>query len=252
MDAGLPGAAARRLSPLARYELRVVLLAVAFLLLAVPFGLLLHQVLSDGPVTTWDEEWASWLNDRFHDRPLAIDVLEAVSFTGTPIFLIFAVGLPALWVLRRGGRRLALFLAVTCSSGGIVGTVVKVAVGRPRPQVEDPIHTAFGNSFPSGHALQAVNCYGALLLVLLPLVPEGRRRLAIALTATWALLIGFTRLALGVHYVSDVVGGFALGGAWLAGSVAVFELWREDRGRRRTDPLEEGIEPEETGALAEA
>jgi membrane-associated phospholipid phosphatase len=252
MDAGVPDVVAGRLSPLARYELRVVLLAVAFSLVAIPFGSMLHQVLSDGPVTTWDEEWASWLNERFHDRPLAVDVLEAISFTGKPIFLLFSIGLPAVWILRRGGRKLALFLAVTSISGGLVDTVVKVAVDRPRPQVENPIHTAIGNSFPSGHSFQAVNCYGALLLVLLPLVPARWRKPAIVGTATWALLIGLTRLALGVHYVSDVIGGFALGGAWLAGSVAVFEIWREDRGLRHTQVLEEGVEPEEAIELTEA
>lgn len=251
MEAGLPEGAVRRLSPLARYELRVVLFGLAFSLVAVPFGLMLHQVLSEGPVTTWDEEWATWLNERFYDRPRLIDVLEAISFTGKPIFLAFAVGLPGVWIFLRGGRKLAVFLAVTCLGGGVIDTIVKAAVGRPRPQVENPIHTALGNSFPSGHSFQAVNCYGALLLVLLPLIPPARRRLAIAATAMWAFLIGFTRLALGVHYVSDVIGGFALGGAWLAGCVALFEIWREDRGRRHTRPLEEGVEPEESVALVE-
>ena len=55
----------------------------------------------------------------------------------------------------------------------------------------------------------------------------------------------FSRLTLGVHYVSDVLGGYALGAAWLTASVAAFEIWREDRGRRPTHPLEEGVEPEE-------
>lgn len=252
MDAGLPEVAVRRLSPLARYELRVLLFGLAFSLLAIPFGLMLHQVLSDGPVTTWDEDWANQLNEAFHDHPLAVDVLEVVSFTGKPIFLVFAIGLPGLWILRRGGRKLAVFLAVTCIGGGLVDTIVKVAVGRPRPQVDNPIHTAYGNSFPSGHSYQAVNCYGALLLVLLPLIPERHRVKAIVGTALFALSIGLSRLALGVHYVSDVIGGFALGGAWLAVSVAAFEIWREDRGKRHTHVLEEGVEPEETAQLSEA
>lgn len=251
MNARLHDVATRRLSPLARYELRVVLFGVAFLLVAIPFGLLLHQVLSDGPVTTFDEDLASSLNGFFHDRPLAIDVLEAISFTGKPIFLFFAIGAPVVWLIDRGGSKLALFLVVTWVSAGVLDTVVKIAVGRPRPQVEEPIHHAVGNSFPSGHALQSVTGYGALLLVLLPLLPVRWRRPAIAGTVLWVLLIGFTRLALGVHYVSDVVGGIVLGSAWLAASVAAFEIWREDRGRRRTHPLEEGVEPEEAGKLVE-
>jgi membrane-associated phospholipid phosphatase len=252
MDGGLPQSVTRKLGPVARYELRLVLFAAAFVLVAIPFGLLLHQVLSKGPVTTFDERGAQWLNDRFHDHGAAIGVLHVISYTGKPIFLAFAIGIPGAWILRHGGKKLAVFLAVTCLGGGLVDTIVKLAVGRPRPDVEHPIITAYGNSFPSGHSMQAVVCYGALLLVLLPLIPERRRNLAIGATATWALLIGLSRLALGVHYVSDVLGGFVLGAAWLAASVAAFEIWREDRGRSTTKPLTEGVEPEEAEELVES
>jgi membrane-associated phospholipid phosphatase len=252
MDHGLPVGVTRKLGPLARYELRLLLFAAAFVLVAIPFGLLLHQVLSDGRLTTFDEEWAQWLNDRFHGHGFAIGVLHVVSYTGKPIFLLVAVGIPGAWMLRRGATKLAVFLAVTCLGGGLVDTIVKIVVGRPRPEVEHPIITAYGNSFPSGHSMQAVVCYGALLLVLLPLIPDRHRTKAMVATATWALLIGLSRLALGVHYVSDVAGGFVLGAAWLAASVAAFEIWREDRGKRTTRPLAEGVEPEEAEDLATA
>ena len=65
------------------------------------------------------------------------------------------------------------------------------------------------------------------------------------------LAIGFSRLTLGVHYVSDVLGGYALGAAWLLASVAAWEISREERGRRPTHPLEEGVEPEEVEELLE-
>lgn len=241
----------RKLGPLAKYELRLLLFVAAFGLVAVPFAFLLQQVLSDGPVTSFDREGAQWLNDRFYGHGGAIGALHVISFTGKPIFLFPAVGIPALWILRRGGRKLAIFLAVTCLGGGLVDTIVKVVVGRHRPEVDHPIITAFGKSFPSGHSMQAVVCYGALLLVFLPLIPANRRTLAIGATATWALLIGLSRLALGVHYVSDVLGGFVLGAAWLAASVASFQIWREDRGKRPTEPLTEGVEPEESTQLSE-
>jgi undecaprenyl-diphosphatase len=99
--------------------------------------------------------------------------------------------------------------------------------------------------------MQAVVCYGALLLVLLPLLDGMVRRAAIAGTIVLVLLIGFSRLTLGVHYVSDVLGGYALGAAWLIASVAAFEIWREERGLRPTHPLEEGVEPEEAEELVE-
>jgi membrane-associated phospholipid phosphatase len=252
MEHLLPDRVASKLGPLARYELRALLFALALAIVGAPFGFLLHQVAIDGPFTGLDEDAAQWLNDRFRDHDGTIAVLKAISFTGKPIFLLFAVGLPGAWLLHRGARKLVLFLAVTCIGGGVVDTIVKVAVGRPRPEVDEPIITAFGQSFPSGHSMQAVVCYGALLLVFLPLVEGRRRTAAIVATGTLIALIGFSRLTLGVHFVSDVLGGYLLGAAWLIASVAAFETWREDRHRRHTRPLEEGLEPEEAEVVAEA
>jgi len=252
MEHWLPEGVARKLGPLARYELRALLFGLALALVGVPFGILLHQVATRGPLTGLDEDGARWLNSQLHDHEAVITVLEAISFTGKPIFLLFAVGLPAAWVLHRGGHKLVVFLLVTSLGGGAIDTIVKVAVARPRPVVDEPILTAFGKSFPSGHSMQAVVCYGALLLVFLPLVEGRRRTAAVAGTIMVIVLIGVSRLTLGVHYVSDVLGGYVLGAAWLVASVAAFEIWREDRGRRPTRPLEEGVEPEEAKDLVES
>jgi undecaprenyl-diphosphatase len=127
---------------------------------------------------------------------------------------------------------------------------VKVAVGRTRPQHDTPIVEAFGQSFPSGHSMSSLVCYGALLVVFAPVLSPSVRRASIVAASTLVLAIGASRLVLGVHFVSDVVGGYVLGAAWLLGSVAAFETWRVDRGRRRTEPLAEGVEPEETRELA--
>ena len=252
MDHGLPEGVKRKLSPLGRYELRATLFGLAIVLVGIPFGLLLHQVTTDGPLTALDDSAARWLNVRVHDDDLAIALLQVVSFLGKPIFLALAVGLPGLWILRHGGRKLALFLAVTCIGGGIVDTLVKLAVGRPRPVLDQPITEAFNHSFPSGHSMGAVFCYGALAVVFGPMLGDGARRRAYAAVVVLCLAIGFSRLALGVHFISDVVGGFVLGAAWLSASVAAFEIWREDRGRRPTHPLTEGVEPEESEDLVGA
>jgi undecaprenyl-diphosphatase len=252
MQHGLPEPVAAKLGPLGRYELRAFLYGMAIALVGIPFGLLLHQVTTDGPLTALDDSAARWLHIRVQGEDGVIAFLQAVSFTGKPIFLLFAVGIPGAWILYHGGRKLALFLAVTCIGGGIVDTVVKVAVGRPRPKVEEPIVEAFGNSFPSGHSMSAVVCYGALLLVLLPLMSNRVRNLSIAAYVLLVLAIGFSRLMLGVHFISDVVGGYVLGAAWLAASVAAWEIWREERGKRPTHITDEGVEPEEAKDLVEA
>jgi len=250
VDHGLPEAAATKLDAQGRYGLRELLVGIAVVLVGVPFGLLLHQVTRDGPLTSLDESAAQWLHVRVVENDAVEAAMHAVSYTGKPIFLFFAVGLPALWLLRHGARKLFIFLVVVSLGGGAIDTVVKVAVGRPRPTFDEPVATAFGNSFPSGHSMSSLVCYGALLLVFLPLVPRARRTLAVIATVTLVLAIGFSRLALGVHFVSDVLGGYVLGAAWLIGSVAAFEIWREERGRRTTDALHEGVEPEEAQQAA--
>ncbi len=250
MDHGLPEIATERLTARSRFGLRETLIGIAITLVGIPFGLLLHQVTTDGPFTALDESAAQWLHTRLVDNDVAGAVLRVVSFTGKPIFLTFAVGLPALWLFRRGARKLVIFLAVVSLGGGLIDTIVKIAVGRPRPKFDEPIATAFGNSFPSGHSMSSLVCFGALLLVFLPLIAPRWRPFAIGFTIAWVAAIGLSRLALGVHFISDVLGGYALGAAWLIGSVAAFEIWREDRGKRLTHPLEEGIEPEEAKKAA--
>lgn len=250
--AGLPDAVRRRLDPQQRYGLRATLFGVALALVAIPFSTLLFQVLAKGPLTRWDGDVADRLNDVVHRSPTAVTVLEVVSWFGKPIWFYVLIGAAMLWTWRLGRHRLTLFLFVTCMGGGIVDSVVKIVVDRPRPVVDHPVHTAFGKSFPSGHSMTSVVCYGALLLVLMPVFRSVlARRIALAFTVVLCLAIGTSRLLLGVHFVSDVVGGFVLGLAWLAGAVAVFEIWRIEEGKSASEPLEEGVEPEAADDLRE-
>src|SRR5207245_9137475 len=86
--------------------------------------------------------------------------------------------------------------------------------------------------------------YGGLLMVFGPALSTRARKLVGTVLAVVVAAVGFSRLALGVHFLSDVVGGWALGVAWLGITAYAFELWRTDHGRRATRPLAEGLEPE--------
>jgi membrane-associated phospholipid phosphatase len=251
MRVRLPDAVRARFDPGGRYGLRVSLLAIAMVLVAVPFSSLTFQVLADGPITRLDGEVANRLNDWVHRSDTAVTVLEAISWLGRPLWFYVLIGGASAYLWRHGRRtRLIVFLVVTSLGGGIVDTVVKIAVDRPRPVVDHPVATAFGKSFPSGHSMSSVVCYGALMLVFLPVFRSvAARRLAVGLTGLVVLAIGCSRLLLGVHFVSDVIGGYVLGAAWLIGAVAAFEIWRVETGRRPTAPLEEGVEPEAAAAL---
>ena len=238
----------RRLDPEERYGLRVTLFALAFLLAAIPFGLLLRQVQTNGSLVRIDTSAARHLHDWVKGSDDLVAQLKLLTFFGSPVWFYLIVIPAVVWVWRRGHTRLAVFLVVTTLGGGLLDTLVKEAVGRPRPSLAEPVATARGKSFPSGHAMSSTVVYGSLLLVFLPVIGRRYRPVVLAGTVILVAAIGFSRLALGVHYITDVLGGFVLGGAWLALSVAAFSTWRVERGRPPV-AVEEGLEPEAANDL---
>ena len=243
MRAGLPEWAQQRLDPGQRYGLRVTLFALAAMLVLVPFSFLLVQVTSAGPLTRIDENVAESVYELVRGSPVLIDVSRVVSFLGVPAWFYVTIGGAALWFWRRGDRRLALYLAVTNLLGGAIDTVVKVAVDRPRPEFEEPIAHAMGKSFPSGHTMATTVGYGTLLLAFMPFIPRRWRPWLIGAYFLMIAAMGASRLGLGVHFLSDVVGGAILGFAWLATGTAAFSIWRRER-RRKPVEIMEGVEPE--------
>lgn len=233
----------RRLDPDGRYGLRVSLFAIAFLLTAIPFGLLLDQVKRNGTLVRLDTSAARHLHEWVRQSDDLVRQLKILTFFGSPVWFWIIVIPAILWVWRRGHFRLAIFLVVTALGGGLLDTVVKEVVDRARPSLIDPVATAHGKSFPSGHAMSSTFVYGALLLVFLPVIGRRYRPFVVGGAVVLVLAIGFSRLALGVHYISDVVGGFVLGLAWLAASTAAFSIWRVERGEPPVD-VSEGLEPE--------
>jgi undecaprenyl-diphosphatase len=232
-----------RMDPDARYGLRLTLLVVAFTLLALPFAFLTIQVTTDGFLTEVDQELSHDLVEISRASDTTRTALEVVSFVGKPIFLVLVVGIPAIWLYRRGERRLVVYLVATALTGGIVDTVIKETVDRRRPVFDFEVGSAYGTSFPSGHALASTVCYGVMLLVALPYLRRRWRPAAIAAVVVLVVLIGFSRLALGLHFVSDVVAGHVFGLAWLLAATAVFSAWRVERHEPGVHLDMEGIEP---------
>jgi undecaprenyl-diphosphatase len=248
MRPSLPDSLERRLDPNERYGLRVTLFAVAIVLVTVPFATLVFQVVAKGPLTKLDGSVANHLNDWVHNSPTTVRVLDAITNIGKPITLFVLVAAAVMYLLWRRRIRLALYLVVTAVGGGLIDTAVKVLVNRPRPVVDHPIATALGKSFPSGHAMSSTVTYGALALVFLPVLPRRWRPVALCAVVVLVLAIGTSRLFLGVHFVSDVVGGFVLGLAWLSASTAAFSIWRTDEGKKPVE-VTQGVEPEAATAL---
>lgn len=248
MDHALPSFVQRRLDPAQRYGLRLTLFAIAITLVFIPFGFLLSQVVDEGPVTEYDRALVEDLHQMVRANPWTEKPLQFVSFLGKPIFFYIVVGAACVFLWVRGRRRLVAYLAVTGLVGGAIDTAVKVIVSRDRPVLEDPIATAFGQSFPSGHAFASTAIYGSLVLVFIPVVARRWRPWLFVAYGALVAAICFSRLALGVHFLSDVLAGVVLGGAWLVASTAAFSIWKVERGRKPVEPMK-GIEPEAAAQL---
>jgi undecaprenyl-diphosphatase len=230
--------------PLRHFAGRSVVGLAAVLAAGLGFGLLLLLVRGRwAPLQDLDGGVAARLNDAVAPHPVAVDVLQQVSALGGRPVMLWLVVVAVLLLAIRRRTRLAMYLVVTGLGALLLDPSLKVLVGRLRPVVDVPVASAPGNGFPSGHSLGSMVVYGALLLVFLPAVRARWRPLAAALVAVVVLAVGFTRVALGVHFVSDVLAGWLLGAAWLGVTAYAFRLWRRETGRP-TRPLGDGLEPE--------
>jgi membrane-associated phospholipid phosphatase len=178
------------------------------------------------------------------DTQLANALHSEATPTSTSIYKIISfIGLPGVWVL---GAAMALFFALKKSwfhlavwmvalvGGMALNDLLKHIFTRPRPSFADPLLVAQNYSFPSGHAMMSLIGYGLFAYFLWHSLMHYRY-LRIILTFALALLvvlIGISRMALGVHYLSDVVAGYAAGGVWLTACI----LAMNTVDRRKVEP----------------
>jgi membrane-associated phospholipid phosphatase len=233
-----------------RLQARLAVALAATALLGLPFLLLALLVRSNfAPLRRLDLAVARELNELARGTDGMVGALDVVARAGDPNVFRAAAAVLAVWLLTRRRFRLALWTVVATAGGALLGLLLKLAVGRARPVLDEPVAYAAGLSFPSGHALNSVVGVGVLLLVLGPLLSARARRLAWAAGVLVVLVIGFDRVALGVHYLSDVVAGWVVAACWLALTAAVFEAWRRESGLPPSPPLQ--AEPEIAEGVAE-
>lgn len=231
-------------APVRHFAERSVLGLIAVVAIGLGFGVLLLLVRFQwGPLRSLDQGVAEGLNHLVSRHPLLVDIATQISRAGGRPFMMWLVAVAVVLLLFRRRPRLAVYLVVTGMGALLLDPSVKTLVGRLRPVVDVPVASAPGNSFPSGHALGSTVVYGALLLVFLPVVAPRWRRLLIAVPITIVVLIGLSRTALGVHFLSDVLGGWLLGAAWLGVTAYAFRVWRREAGHP-VPPIEDGLEPE--------
>lgn len=202
-----------------------ILIAMVIFVLGMNAFVELAGELADNELTTFDSAVTDYVRS-FISAPMT-SFMRAVSFMGGryayPIIII-AFALILLWK-RKPWRFTAELVFVTVLSA-ISNVLLKQYYGRSRPALEylSQIH-ADSLSFPSGHSMGAMAFYGFLLYLSMRFVRKHwiKHLLAVVLVAL-ILLIGISRIYLGVHYPSDVVAGFTAGLIWLAGCIIIFNF----------------------------
>lgn len=206
----------------------MTLWGVAAFVVLVPFGVLLALVRSHSSgLQSADQSVAN------HSHTLAVHhhglvrFLQDVSNVAAPrTFWVLVAVLTVALIIRRAAR-LAVWAAVTMAGAALLDNVIKTLADRARPHLANPVASAPGKSFPSGHALESFVGVAIILIVVLPLMRPVWRWATVAVAIVLLALIGFARVTLGVHYLSDVVGGWIFAAGWLAATCAGFRVWRK-------------------------
>lgn len=212
------------------YAAIVTYLSFAFFIFLgalIGFGAFAEEVL-EGETQAFDEAVLRWL-DGSRTGWLDVVMLEvtALANAGTVIVVVL---LAAVFLWQTGHRFSVYLLAIAVLGGQIVNIALKEVFGRPRPTVVQATTEVVTASFPSGHAMAATIAYGTVAYLVGRLEPTRALR-----ATTWSvavfliLLIGLSRMYLGVHYPTDIVAGFVAGLGWTAfviSGMAALEYFR--------------------------
>jgi membrane-associated phospholipid phosphatase len=198
---------------------------------AVSLFLIISAVVALSPaVTAIDGRVATWLHVRA--TPHVTDVMAAISFLGAPTTLTIVAVAGSLLLLFRRSYAEAAMLSTVVLGGNFLNFCLKHLIQRGRPAFDDPLFSLPTYSFPSGHVMASTVFYGMLAIYV---AVNARQRhaahLAIGAAMSMVALVSLSRVYLGLHYLSDVMGGITEGIAWLALSlIALRYLRRREAG----------------------
>jgi membrane-associated phospholipid phosphatase len=211
-------------------------LVLSFICLGI-FAELAEEMQEQGWVVSFD----TLIANSFHRNatPLATSFFLLLTRFGLELLWVFII-LVGIYFINKRQWPYLLMLVITFAGGQLLNTSLKLFFSRPRPSFDDPIITALHYSFPSGHAMLSFITYGLLAYFLIIKTPGRPRRLLIIISAgVLVALIGLSRIYLGVHYLSDVIAGYAAGGFWL--SICITAIYYI---RRRYHQKNKDLDPE--------
>jgi len=202
---------------------KVLVLVIALVAILVLFLVVMGDVVNSGFITRLDGQVAQFL---YANRdPSLIALFTTITVLGTwQVATLITIIIPLLLWFRRKRLYLLPFLGTVVGSA-LFNLISKMVIQRPRPALSYYIESSF--SFPSGHASIAIALYGFIIYVLFQEVRRPWVKAGIILAGlALILLIGLSRLYFGVHYVSDVLGGYLSGTLFLIPGIALVEWFR--------------------------
>jgi undecaprenyl-diphosphatase len=202
------------------------------------FGDIAEDMSRNAATRALDDSITAWF--VAHSTPLLTTVARIITFCGSVGFLSFASVLTAVVLARN--RSFYRFFALVLSVGGgaLLNLTLKHFFHRQRPVLENPLVTLSSYGFPSGHTMGSTIFYGVLALIVTYWMRRWSHRVLVGWAAAFVIaLIGTSRIYLGAHYFTDVIGAIAVGLAWLAFSWTGIETLRRWRGRSFNQPVQE-------------
>jgi undecaprenyl-diphosphatase len=178
------------------------------------FGAFAYNVQTHGPLLQWDVPLSSKLHTEAVNTPArTIELLIFGFFVGKELVQVIAVILILYFLHKRFWRELSMVL-IGFGGGALIWYSLSRFFDRPRPAAQIGIVVS-DPSFPSGHVISAVICYGLLAYLFVPKMPSQFWKWVVIIGALLIMAyIGFSRLFLGGHYLSDLIAGYAIGIAW--------------------------------------
>jgi undecaprenyl-diphosphatase len=203
---------------------RLALPALTFSAASAAFGWIAANVEPGGALASIDVGIENWLH--LHAEPAMIEAMIVISFLGAPSTLTVVSALICAVLLGKRMYDRSVAVATLVLGGNLLNYGVKSVLHRGRPTFDDPLLTLSSYSFPSGHGMASTVFYGFVLVWVLP-IPRTRRGLVIGGGLVMIALVCFSRVYLGVHYVSDILAGILEAIAWSTLILAAFRLAHE-------------------------
>ena len=188
------------------------------------FSILTYKVLKDKPLYIDDTVYNYISNNIINEN--RTKVVKLITNITSPLGVILSA---VILIIIIKNKKIKISLAMDLLGVTIINNLLKVIIARDRPNINRLV-TETGYSFPSGHSITSMVFYGYLIYLIYKYIDTKKIKIPLIIILSLLIVtIGFTRIYLGVHYTSDVIGGFILGVAYLIIFIGVSNKYIEKK-----------------------